>query len=129
MRVKPVEHKFGKPKPYPVSFGGYNFPLKKLFRQGKLPKDLIDIGGNKITQENLSGDHIIPKSKGGKCTKENMMIATKQFNNLRGNRDLKEVVTLENAIKWANKYFGIKVEGFDGTEHVKDVFKALDIKV
>lgn len=128
MKIKP-EHKFGKPKPYPVSFGGYNFPLKKLFRQGKLPKDLIDIGGNKITQENLSGDHIIPKSKGGKCTKENMMIATKQFNNLRGNRDLKEVVTLENAIKWANKYFDIKVEGFDGTEHVKDVFKALDIKV
>lgn len=114
---------------YNPTFEGYNFKLKKLFRAGKLPKDLVDIGGNKVTQRNFSGDHIVPRSKGGKTTNENMMIATKQFNSLRGNRDLKEVVTLENAIKWALQYFDIKIDGFDGTQHVKDVFKNLDIKV
>ena len=125
MQVPPIHHE---PKPQPT-FTGYNFELKRLFRQGKLPKDLIDLGGNKITQRNLSGDHIVPKSKGGKNTKDNMTIATKQFNSMRGNRPLKEVVTFENAIKWALKMMEIKVEGFDGVQHVKDVFKVLDIKI
>ena len=120
-----LEHHEPKP-PIEPTFEGYNFKLKKLFRQGKLPKDLVDIGGNKITQRNLSGDHIIPRSKGGKNTDDNMMIATKQFNSLRGNRPLKEVVTLDNVIKWALKMMDIKVDGFDGVQHVKDVFKALD---
>ncbi len=125
MQVPPIHHE---PKPQPT-FTGYNFKLKRLFKQGKLPKDLIDIGGNKITSKNASGDHIIPKSKGGRATNENMMLATKQFNNLRGNRDLKEVVTLDNAIKWALQMMEIKVEGFDGVQHVKDVFKVLDITI
>jgi len=34
-----------------ISFEGYNFKLKKLYRQGKLPKDLVDMGGNKLTQK------------------------------------------------------------------------------
>ena len=116
------------PEPKPIPFEGYNFKLKKLFKDGKLPKDLYDIGGNKITSKNFSGDHIVPKSKGGRTTNENMMIATKQFNNLRGNRDLKEVVTFENAIRWALQWMNIKVDDFDGAQHVKDVFKVLDIK-
>ena len=29
--------------PNQPTFGGYNFKLKKLYRQGKLPKDLIDM--------------------------------------------------------------------------------------
>lgn len=44
-----------------IPFNGYNFKLKKMYRDGKLPKDLVDIGGNRITQKNLSGDHAIPK--------------------------------------------------------------------
>ena len=124
---KKLDQEHHKPRPQPT-FGGYNFKLKKLFKDGKLPKDLYDIGGNKITSKNFSGDHIVPKSKGGRTTNENMMIATKQFNNLRGNRDLKEVVTFENAIKWALQWINIKVDGFDGAQHVKDVFKVLDIK-
>ena len=72
---------------------------------------------------------MIARSKGGKNTEDNMMLATKQFNSLRGNRPLKEVVTLENVIKWANQYFGLKVDGFDGDKHVKDVFRVLDLKI
>ena len=76
------------PEPKPIPFEGYNFKLKKMFRDGKLPKDLVDIGGNKITQRNLSGDHALAKSKGGKNTDDNMMLATKWFNNMRGNRQI-----------------------------------------
>lgn len=108
-----------KPKP---TFGGYNFKLKTLYRQGKLPKDLVDLGGNKITQKNLSGDHALAKSKGGKNSKDNMVLATKQFNSMRGNRPLKEVVTMENLVKWANQYLKLKpIDGFDFVQYVQNI--------
>lgn len=108
-----------------IIFTGYNFTLKKMYRDGKLPKDLIDIGGNRITQKNLSGDHAIPKSKGGKTTDDNMMLATKQFNSLRGNRPLREVTNMENLIKWVNQY--LKLDNIDGFDFKKYVQKILEI--
>lgn len=113
------------PKPQPT-FGGYNFKLKKLFRAGKLPNDLVDLGGNKITQKNLSGDHGLAKSKGGKTTDDNMILATKWFNSMRGNRPLKEVVTMENLITWINQYIKLKpIDGFDFVKYVQDILNII----
>ena len=109
-----------------IPFNGYNFKLKKMYREGKLPKDLVDLGGNRITQKNMSGDHAIPKSKGGKTTDANMILATKQFNSLRGNRPLKEVTTIENLIKWVNQYLELDtVDGFDFRRYVQNILKIL----
>ncbi len=121
-----IESRMGHHKPKPIPFEGYNFKLKKLFRDGKLPKDLVDIGGNKITQKNLSGDHALAKSKGGKNTDDNMMLATKWFNNMRGNRPLKEVVTIENLIKWVNQYLKLgKTKDFDFVKYVQDILQII----
>ena len=110
-----------------INFNGYNFKLKKLYRQGKLPKDLIDMGGNKLTQKNLSGDHGIPRSLGGRNTDSNMILATKQFNNMRGNRPLKEVVTIENLTRWANQYLKLgTIDGFDFVKYVQNIFKIFE---
>lgn len=107
-----------------ISFTGYDFKLKTMYRQGKLPKNLIDMGGNKLTQKNLSGDHAIPKSLGGKNTDNNMILATKQFNSMRGNRPLKEVVTKENLVKWINQYLKLdKIDDFDFVQYVQDILK------
>lgn len=124
--LEQLEAQMGHHKPYPVPFEGYNFKLKKLFRQGKLPKDLVDLGGNKITQRNLSGDHGLAKSKGGKTTDDNMILATKYFNSLRGNRPLKEVVTMENLIKWVNQYLKLgKTKDFDFVKYVQDILNVI----
>ena len=124
--LEQLEAQMGHHKPFPVPFGGYNFKLKKLFRQGKLPKDLVDLGGNKITQRNLSGDHGLAKSKGGKTTDDNMILATKYFNSLRGNRPLKEVVTIENLIKWVNQYLKLgKTKDFDFVKYVQDILQII----
>ena len=110
-----------------ITFTGYNFKLKKLYREGKLPNDLVDMGGNRLTQKNLSGDHGIPRSKGGKTNDENMILATKQFNNLRGNRPLKEVVTVDNLIKWVNQYVQLEpIDGFDFRKYVVGILKILE---
>ena len=112
-----------------ITFTGYNFKLKKLYRQGKLPKDLVDIGGNRLTNRNLSGDHAIPRSKGGKTTDDNMMLATKQFNSLRGNRPLREVTTMDNLIKWVNQYIQLdNIDGFDFRKYVTDILKIIEGK-
>lgn len=109
-----------------ITFTGYDFKLKRMYRDGKLPKNLIDIGGNRITQRNLSGDHAVPRSKGGKTTDGNMMLATKQFNSLRGNRPLKEVVTIENLSKWVKQYLELdKIDGFDFKQYVVSILKIL----
>lgn len=109
-----------------IPFNGYNFKLKKMYREGKLPKDLVDLGGNRITQKNMSGDHAIPKSKGGKTNDENMILATKQFNSLRGNRPLKEVTTKENLIKWINQYLELgEIDGFDFIKYVQNILKVI----
>ena len=124
--LEQLEAQMGHHKPYPVPFGGYNFKLKKMFRDGKLPKDLVDIGGNKITQKNLSGDHALAKSKGGKNIDSNMMLATKWFNNMRGNRPLKEIVTTENLIKWVNQYLKLgKTKDFDFVKYVQDILQII----
>jgi hypothetical protein len=110
-----------------IPFNGYNFKLKKMYRDGKLPKDLVDIGGNRITQKNLSGDHAIPKSKGGKTTDDNMMLATKQFNSLRGNRPLREVTNMENLIKWVNQYLKLdKIDDFDFKKYVQKILEIIN---
>ena len=110
-----------------ITFTGYNFKLKKLYREGKLPNDLVDLGGNKLTQKNLSGDHGIPRSKGGKTTDANMILATKNFNNLRGNRPLREVVTVDNLIKWVNQYIQLEpIEGFDFRKYVAGILKIIE---
>ena len=87
---------------------------------------MVDIGGNKITQKNLSGDHALAKSKGGKNTDDNMMLATKWFNNMRGNRPLKEVVTTEKLIKWVNQYLKLgKTKDFDFVKYVQDILQII----
>ena len=124
--LEQLEAQMGHHKPKPIPFEGYNFKLKKLFRAGKLPKDLVDLGGNKITQKNLSGDHGLAKSKGGKTTDDNMILATKYFNSLRGNRPLKEVVTMENLIKWVNQYIKLKpIDGFDFVKYVQNILQII----
>ena len=118
MRVEPVKQ---------PNFNGYNFKLKTLYKKGKLPKDLIDIGGNKLNSKNLSGDHAIPRSMGGKTDDSNMMLATKQFNSLRGNKPLIEVVTKENIIKWVNQFINLEpIDGFDFQKYVASILKILE---
>lgn len=113
-----------------LSFEGYNSKLKIMYRQGKLPKDLIDMGGNKLNQKNLSVDHIIPFSKGGPTKDDNLVLTTKQFNNMRGNRPILEVTTKENIIKWVNQYLQLgTIDGFDFIKYVQQILNKMQIKI
>ena len=108
-----------------VSFQGYNWRVKKLFDQGKLPTVKRDISGRKLTRSNRTVDHVNPRSKGGKVTDENAMLATAEFNSLRGNRDIKDFITAEKFALWAEQYMEINVDGFIGAKYVKGIINTI----
>ena len=133
MNIKPIQ---------PVSFGmivptrdiieqpqpafTYSNELKTLFRKGLLPTVKIDAMGNKLTKKNVTLDHIIPKSKGGKSITGNYMLAEKKFNNVRGNDPLMEWASMKGIVKYLNQFINVRVGKFIGNDYIVDVLKTLD---
>lgn len=108
-----------------VNFG-YSNQLKTLFKKGKLPSVEYDISGRRLTKKNVTLDHVIPKSKGGESTQENYMLATAEFNHMRGNKPLKNFMTTDNLIRYVDQFIGVFVDGFDGNKYVKGLLKTLE---
>lgn len=108
-----------------ISFG-YSNQLKTLFKKGKLPTVKYDISGRRLTKKNVTLDHVIPKSKGGTNTQDNYMLATEEFNHLRGNKPLDNFMTKRNLIRYLSQFMDIFVDGFDGNKYVKGLLKTLD---
>lgn len=133
MNIKPIQ---------PISFGmtvptrdaieqpqptfTYSNELKTLFRKGLLPTVKIDAMGNKLTKKNVTLDHIIPKSKGGKSVTGNYMLAEKKFNNVRGNDPLMEWASMKGIIRYLNQFINVRVGKFIGNDYIVDVLKTLD---
>lgn len=105
----------------------YSNELKTLFRKGLLPTVKIDVMGNKLTRKNVTLDHIIPKSKGGKSVTGNYMLAERTFNWERGNAPLKDWATPEGIIKYLNQFIGVRVRNFIGNDYIAAVLKTLDM--
>ena len=105
---------------------GYSNQLKTLYKRGKLPSVKYDISGRKLTKKNVTLDHVIPKSKGGESTQDNFMLATYEFNQLRGNKPLKEFMTTENFVRYVDQFIGVFVDGFNGNKYIKGLLKTLE---
>lgn len=101
-----------------ITFDGYHSPLKRMWRQGKLPHVKKGLYGDILTQENLSLEHLLPVSKGGKTTMDNLVLASKEKNSLRGNRDLKEVLSRKQAMDYILQF--VHEKGM--REYMKDLF-------
>ena len=89
MRIQPIP-------PNSPTFG-YSHPLKTLYRQGKLP---VRYGfyGDKLTQKNVSLEHLKPHSKGGKTELSNLVLASKQKNQARGNALISNLAIIPHII-------------------------------
>ncbi len=46
--------------------------------------------GDKVHPKNADIDHVVPKSKGGKTTWDNLVVTSKKLNRKKGNKSLKE---------------------------------------
>lgn len=109
-----------------VSFG-YSNQLKTLFKKGKLPSVKYDVSGRKLTVKNVTLDHVIPKSKGGKSRIENYMLATAEFNHLRGAKPLSDFLTIENLTRYINQFIDVHVDDFYGNKYIKNLLETLNL--
>ena len=103
---------------------GYSHQLKTLYIQGKLP---VKYGfyGDKLTQKNVSLEHLKPHSKGGETVLSNLVLASKQKNQARGNADIRNFANKETIIKYLNQFIDIKIKDFDGNKYINGIIKTL----
>lgn len=107
-----------------VSFG-YSSPLKTVWKQGRLPTVTRGIYGNILTKDNISLEHIIPHSLGGKTTIDNLMLAERTANMRRGTRPLMEVISFEQLFDYLQQFVGVKVKGFNGNDYIIKIMKRI----
>lgn len=108
----------------PVNFG-YSNKLKTLYLQGKIrPK--YGIYGERLTKDTVSLEHLQPRSKGGKTQIENLALASKKMNNLRGNKPLEEFLTPKNLVRYVNQFVDIDIPEFNGKKYVMGILKTID---
>lgn len=98
--------------------------MKQLWKKGKLPQVKKGLYGGELTNENITNEHIVPKSKGGANNDSNMALATEENNNARGNEPIDKFVTEEDAEQYAEQFRGIKLHDFDGDSYIKKFWKA-----
>lgn len=104
---------------------GYKWHVKTKYLRGQLPSVKIDASGRKLTPKNVSNDHIIPHSKGGKTRDDNLMLATKEFNQLRGNKPLGDFITVKGLAKHLIQFIDVKFKDFDGNEYILNVLRKI----
>lgn len=103
---------------------GYSHPLKTLYIKGKLP---VKYGfyGDRLTKKNVSLEHLKPFSEGGKTELNNLVLASKEKNQARGNADIRIFANKETIIKYLSQFIDVKIEWFDGNKYINGIIKTL----
>ena len=104
---------------------GYKWHVKTKYLRGQLPSVKIDASGRKLTADNATVDHIIPHSKGGRTRDNNLMIATKEFNNQRGDKPLTDFITAKGLARYLKQFADVILPDFNGNEYIKAVLKTI----
>lgn len=100
-----------------VSFG-YTHPLKTAYKRGLLPTVKFDVYGNKLTQENVSLEHIIPHSQGGETVLDNLLLADKNANRIRGIKPLGLFVTKDMVDLYLWQFRGVTNYYINGDKYI-----------
>ena len=116
MKIQPIQqnsHSFG-----------YSHPLKTLYIKGKLP---VKYGfyGDRLTKKNVSLEHLKPFSKGGKTELNNLVLASKQKNQDRGNADIRNFANKETIIEYLSQFIDVKINDFDGNKYINGIIITL----
>lgn len=113
MQVKPADN---------VNFG-YRHQLKTLWLKGKLPSVKFGVYGDNLTKDTVSLEHFKPVSQGGKTILGNLGLASKEKNNLRGSKPLREFLTLAGLKQYLEQFTGVNVDDFNGNKYSQLVIK------
>jgi hypothetical protein len=90
-----------------------NVPLKKGFLGGEL------------TPQNISIDHIKPRSQGGRSELSNYVLMTIENNGKKSSDDIFYYATKENTEQYFKAFEGIKLGKYQGEDYLKMISKTL----
>lgn len=108
-----------------VSFGSYRSPLKAAWKKGLLPTVKRGIYGKELTLDNISLEHIIPHSKGGKTILDNLFLADSLENARRGVKPIADVITKKQLADYLEQFKDIKVKKFNGNDYIMRILKTI----
>ena len=96
--------------------------LKTEFCRGRIPLKK-DITGRKI--KNVTVDHTIPKSKGGKSELYNYSLMDSVSNMERSNKPIRKSIDLESLIDYILVMLDVKTDSFNGVKYLKGWLRTL----
>ena len=111
-------------KPSNITFG-YKHPLKTYWLKGKMPTVKKGFYGDTLTKDNITLEHLLPHSKGGKTKLENLVLATDHNNFRRSNLPLEDFINYEAVEEYLEQFRNIKLKDFNGNEYIKVIKKTI----
>ena len=108
----------------PISFG-YKSILKTHWLESKMPSVKYGFYGGKLTKDNITLEHILPHSKGGRTTMANLALSQNVKNWERADKPLIQFFNKEAFEQYCEQFKGIKLPFFNGDEYVKQIVKTV----
>lgn len=99
--------------------------IKKLYKKGEIQLD-YDIYNLPLTVDNVSDEHVIPKSKGGSSKASNIVLADKTMNSLRGNEPIENYVTMEMVNKYVERLLKNKPRTYNIVKYCNDILETFN---
>lgn len=107
-----------------LSFGYQNI-LKTLYKKDKLPSVKYGFYGDKLTKSTVTLEHLKLRSKGGKTELCNLVLASANKNQERGNRPLEEVLNWENVGRYLEQFRNVHVGTFNGNKYIEMILQTI----
>lgn len=62
----------------------------------------------------------------GKTELDNLVLASKNNNSTRGNRDIKDFINPKNFKRYVEQFIGIKYKDFNGNKYILGILKTIN---
>lgn len=104
----------------------YKHFLKTYYLQGKLPNVQKGFYGGELTKDNVTLEHLLPHSKGGKTSLNNLALSENIKNWQRSNKPLAEFFNKEAFEQYCEQFKEIKLPYFNGDEYIKQITNTIE---
>ena len=105
---------------------GYKSILKTYWLKGKMPTVLYDMGGNLLTEKNITLGHMLPHSKGGKSCLANYMLETLGYNMSKSNQPFSKFFNQEAFDKYCAQFETVELPDFSGKGYIEQITRTAE---
>lgn len=106
-----------------IVFGKSINIIKKEWLKGNMPSVKHDIGGNLLTEKNITNGHMLAKSKGGKTILSNITLESFDYNQLKGNKPFTWFFDVKNFMRYCDEISQVQLKNFNGLDYVKGIIE------